>query len=47
MDIWDGIGIETGGFFISIVRGVSNACEGSKILTFLYGTLRTLDSAYA
>ena len=24
------------GFFIGMVRGVSNACEGSKILTFLY-----------
>jgi hypothetical protein len=24
-------------FFSGMVRGVSNACEGSEILTFLYG----------
>jgi hypothetical protein len=24
------------GFFSDLVRGVSNACEGSKILSFLY-----------
>jgi hypothetical protein len=25
------------GFFSDLVRGVSNACEGSKILFFLFG----------
>jgi len=35
------------GFFSGMLRGVSKPCEGSKILTFHYGTLRTLDSAYA
>jgi hypothetical protein len=35
-----------GGFFSSMLRGVSNPRKGSKIPKFLYGTLRTLDSAY-
>jgi hypothetical protein len=36
MEIRDGIGIGTGGFFSGMLRGVSNPREGSKILTFLY-----------
>jgi hypothetical protein len=34
MEIWGGIGRGMRGFFSGLVRGVSNACEGSKILTF-------------
>jgi len=28
-------------FFSGMLRGVSDPCEGSKILTFLYGTRRS------
>jgi hypothetical protein len=35
MHIWGGIGRGMKGFFSGILRGVSNAREGSKILIFL------------
>jgi len=38
MDIRCGIGRGIRGFSSGMVRGVSNACEGSKILTFLFRT---------
>jgi len=36
MEIWGGIGRGIRGFFNGMLRGVSNPCEGQKILTFLY-----------
>jgi hypothetical protein len=36
MDVWGGIGRVMRGFFSGILRSVSNTCEGSKILTFLF-----------
>jgi hypothetical protein len=38
MDIRGGIGRGIGSFFSGMVRGVSIAREGLKILTFLYRT---------
>jgi hypothetical protein len=38
MEIWGGIGRGIGSFFSGMLRGVSNACEGSKILTYLFRT---------
>jgi hypothetical protein len=42
MDLWSGIGRGTREFFNGLVRGVSNPREDSKILAFLYRTLRPL-----
>jgi hypothetical protein len=36
MDIWCGIGRGMKGFFSGMIRGVSDLCEGSKILSFFF-----------
>jgi hypothetical protein len=36
MEIWGGIGRGMRGFFSGMVRGVSDPCEGSKILFVLF-----------
>jgi hypothetical protein len=36
--MWGGIGRGMRAFFSGMLRGASNACGGSKILTFLYRT---------
>jgi hypothetical protein len=38
MDVWSGIGRGMKGFCSGMVRGVSNTREGSKILSFLFGS---------
>ena len=40
MEIWGGIGRGIKGFFSGMLRGVSNACRGAKILTFLFRSRR-------
>jgi hypothetical protein len=37
VDIWCGIGRGMSGFFSDMVRDVLDPCEGSKILSFLFG----------